>query len=278
MIKTAKFEKSQSQQVINVTPKANFLNPSLTAATAAAAAAVAAQQEKQQFIPPSLIDASTKSKLLKNDSYLNKNIFIQQPEQIREVSLEKNIFPKSISQQQNLINNVNLVGPATTGPSMVSKRAALYEQKFNSDEAKQTSPQSASVVNSRRNSFNKSTVSPNKLITKIDNVNSPNEDLEMLSSSSTSSSSSSSYKENKRPQIEVKNDSGSNQVSESSGSGTNSSKEPSKLSISEKMKLFSAPNTKTLNVDLSASSAKPKSVKRNFNNRFQTQVGFSFSF
>ena len=107
-------------------------------------------------------------------------------------------------------------------------------------------------------------------------------------SSSSSSSSSSSYKENKRPSppqnlIEKFNNLNNPTSSELSSSG--SSREPSKLSLSEKMKLFSV-GTSGVNVSISNAQAvnesstdgisRQKSLNKRGFNRFQTQVNYCF--
>jgi hypothetical protein len=185
----------------------------------------------------------------------------------------------------------------TAASSMVSKRAALYEPKVLSDEPKQAMP-----------ILNRPTISPSKFANKTRDVlkdHSPVDDIEMFStsptsssSSSSSSSSASSYKENKRPSppqnlIEklnnLNNQTSSDMSSSGGGGGSHSSKEPSKLSLSEKMKLFSVGSgggssglnnyNNTLQAtgvnDATTSVTRQKSLnKRNFN-RFQTQVVFS---
>ncbi len=169
-------------------------------------------------------------------------------------------------------------------PASVSKRAALFEPIFKPDDysnkplqpppPQQQQQQNLSVPNqpidtSRRNSFNKSNASPSKQVTALPKTQEENEIL--------SSSSSSSYKDNfkrtpsahKLNYPEQQQQHHQQDVSLSSPSPTNSTSvnEPSKLSMSEKMKLFSNPPSN----DLTASKSSKTISKRN-SSRFQTQV------
>ena len=222
---------------------------SLAAATAAAAAAVAAQQQQyqQQQTLTNLYDES-KARLLSKGAAE---------------------YPASLDHHQ-----------AYHQQHQPKRSPPIYDESM-----KQRSPTLLELNNQqpvRRNSFSKATTSPNKYNMMKPNVaasrigsNQPSthsiEDNEMLSSSS-SASSASSYKENKLPAV-------------SNGDGQNAdqsspSKEPSKLSLSEKMKLFSNPNQQlnrsfntenAAQINLKATTPNNNKIKRN-NIRFQTQV------
>lgn len=164
-------------------------------------------------------------------------------------------------------------------PASVSKRAALFEPIFKPDDYSnkplqpQQQQQNLSVPNqpidtSRRDSFKKSNASPSKQVTALPKTQEENEIL--------SSSSSSSYKDNfkRTPSAHKINHPEQQQqhqqdVSLSSPSPTNSTSvnEPSKLSMSEKMKLFSNPPSNDL------TTSKPsKTISKRNSSRFQTQV------
>ena len=165
-------------------------------------------------------------------------------------------------------------------PASVSKRAALFEQQKQEQFLNQSlTPQNQSLNSSRRNSFNKSNVSPSKTVTT--SLPKTQEDNELFSSSS-----SSSYKDSFKRQPSVHKQ----QPDDLYASNLSPLNEPSKLSLSEKLKLFSPPpnastssnNNNNLNkplsnniIDLTANQQKTKPTnKRSTNNRFQTQVRF----
>lgn len=263
------------------------------AATAAAAAAVEAaasahhSHQQQQH---------EKSKLAKSENLLKRNSTFNETLDSSKTNASATHFPSKIelnrsptsfsslsqsqltpSPQSSSSNQNDVLASAA---SLVSKRTALYEQKSGDDLAKTLAPQPRTLL---------AKTSPNKFISKNDSKDlSPVDDIEMMSSSpsssssSSSSSASSSYKENKRPPQFIENMNDLNNASELSSSG--SAKEPSKLSLSEKMKLFSTANhSSNNNVNYNSFTADPaltrqKSLnKRNFN-RFQTQVFFCKTF
>lgn len=323
-IKANLFDSSNQISSSSSNPKLNFINSNLAAATASCQAAIEAQQnyfqkqakQKSPFVTENNTNGATRAKLLKNDSvYFNKSISPQphttnydflfnknqksnengdSPEKNVILTKKNDLFNNQSQNNLNTLTNTNSIDQIdrqSSTASIVSKRAALYEQKLNEETKAQSQNQStsASSVSSRRNSFAKSNISPNKLMSSINNVNNENlsnnpiEDVEMLSSST---SSSSSYKENKQPSMsfveasvgEAKSLNNMNNTlqtaidaSSTSSASTNSSKEPSKLSISEKMKLFSSPN-------IEYTSTKIKASNKNESNRFQNQVTESFIF
>ncbi len=166
----------------------------------------------------------------------------------------------------------------------VSKKAALFEQKLNEDKPQQLNSASTSshtsVVSSGRNSFNNRTVtiSPTKLTSVVQQMSSPIEDVEMLSSASSTSSSSSSCKHRKQTDELNINESLMQQDHPSNNDlSSSANKEPSKLRLSEKMKLFSSPGISTnyenqANAITKSASSTRSSVKRTSSSRFQTQV------
>lgn len=167
--------------------------------------------------------------------------------------------------------------------SIVESNTDLYvgnKKLSNQDQVKSSSASEySSVQSSRRNSFQKSNLSPTKTVGKhlvttaiIVPNQSSKEDIEMVSCASSSSASSSKCSSNKE------NNSLANDVS--------SSNEPSKLSISEKMKLFSGNKVSSNETNLAVvnSNHRVKSSTSNCSssnklglNRFQTQVALIFS-
>lgn len=155
-------------------------------------------------------------------------------------------------------------------PSIVSKRAALFEQKL---EQRNLSPQYQSYMESSRStSFNRSNLSPANKITKIEDA--------AIDMHSSSGGSIGSFKENKRP-ISI-HDSHSikfNKKVELAQDIESSSSEPHKMSISEKMKMFQPANTSQASIiqnrfmNSDSFEVKPnKSTNKRYQNRFQTQV------
>jgi len=203
------------------------------------------------------------------------SIFLNQPQQ-----QQQSLIYSSSSSANTPQTTTNPLANSMT----VSKKAALYEQKLTEDKPQQQQQQQnsasnssqASVVSSRRNSFNNRTVtiSPTKLTSVVQQMSSPIEDVEMLSSASSTSSSSHLYKENKQTGDLQINEPMMQQPNNDSSSSTG--KEPSKLSLSEKMKLFSSPGISAnyenqANAIKSASSTR-SSGKRASSSRYQTQV------
>ena len=152
-------------------------------------------------------------------------------------------------------------------PSLVSKRAALFEQKPTEAEQKPL------TNNLRWNSFSKSTISPGKTVLNKSR-SSPQEDPEIFSSGSSTSPhsilrkqlDSQNFNSNTAPSPEKDN---LDPLSPNPA-------EPSKLSLSEKMKLFSAPLIQP-NKSLNPEPNKNKQLKRSMT-RFQTQVCYSNSY
>jgi hypothetical protein len=260
----------------------SLLNPNLTAATAAAAAAVEAAASLQD----------NKSKLMKSEHFLKRNSTFNEANDAvtKNINNQKgfNRSPTtSVSSNNNNINNAQLTPSPLSSVSypseLVSKRTAIYQSKSVDDELKQP------IIINRQANTTSNFRNKNHEILKD---HSPVDDIEMLStsptSSTTSSSSSSSYKENKRPSpsqnlVEKLNNLNNPNSSELSSSG--SSREPSKLSLSEKMKLFSV-GTSGVNVNISNAQSvnesstdgisRQKSLNKRGFNRFQTQVNYCF--
>ena len=257
----------------------SLLNPNLTAATAAAAEAVASLQDN-------------KSKLMKSEHFFKRNsTFNEAKDDATKNINNQKVFNRSptasVSSNNNNINNTQLTPSPLSSVSypseLVSKRAAIYQSNSVDDELKQP------IIINRQANTTSNFRNKNHEILKD---HSPVDDIEMLStsptSSSSSSSSSSSYKENKRPSppqnlIEKFNNLNNPTSSELSSSG--SSREPSKLSLSEKMKLFSV-GTSGVNVSIGNAQAvnesstdgisRQKSLNKRGFNRFQTQVNYCF--
>jgi hypothetical protein len=279
----------------------------LTAATAAAAAAIEAQFQQQQqtnnFVqsPSDLKDLRSKFSQKPSENLFNSksamsfdqratvdsemavveprkvnSIFLNQPQQQQQQT------PSLIYSSSSAANTPQTTTNPITTSMTVSKKAALYEQKLSEDKPQNSGSSSSqtSVVSSRRNSFNNRTVtiSPTKLTSVVQQMSSPIEDVEMLSSASSTSSSTHSYKENKQSTDLHINESLMQQDPPSNNeSSSSTSKEPSKLSISEKMKLFSSPCISTPNFEnqamaIKSASSTRNSGKRTSSSRFQTQV------
>jgi hypothetical protein len=310
---TNNFSKSTSQ-----TYNKNQINASLTAATAAAAAAIEAQFQQQQQqqtnsfaqSPSDLKDLRAKFSQKPNETMLNSksamsfdqqamadnqmgfvesrkinSIFVNQPlHQQQQPQQQQQQVPSLIYSSSSPSNTPQTATNPITTSMTVSKKAALYEQKLNEDKPQQLNSASTSsqtsVVSSRRNSFNNRTVtiSPTKLTSVVQQMSSPIEDVEMLSSASSTSSSSSSCKHRKQTDELNINESLMQQDHPSNNDlSSSANKEPSKLRLSEKMKLFSSPGISTnyenqANAITKSASSTRSSVKRTSSSRFQTQV------
>ena len=208
------------------------VNNSLTAATAAASAAIAAQQNQHLTykIPASY----------NNYEYLSLQPTNHFPENNREKSLENSRSFRQPKSEYNSLNHTQQTPAVAAAVSIVSKRAALFEQRTLSPQQQQ---QQGSESSSRRSSFNRQALSPDKLV--------------LAKEPGQEDSSGGSHKENKRPM--------------SLDNIETAAKEPSKMSMSEKMKLFSAPHTNDDHDPLAVKSSVKSANKRNMN-RFQTQV------
>lgn len=246
-----------SQQFSKATSTPPVINNSLTAATAAASEALSQTSKPQnsllnkKAIKSDYSIAQMATSPVYNDNY-------------EYMSLQHNEREKSLT-----ASDYNSLESTSQTPSIVSKRAAIFEQKL---EQRNLSPQFQNLEFSRGSSFNRSNFSPINKISKFDDP------AEVHSSSGNSSTS---FKENKRP-ISLHDSHSSNHKKvqpaidhgKESVAVTKNENEPHQMSISDKMKMFSTSQSnsmhnKSLNVE--AYEAKANKSKRNAN-RFQTQV------
>ena len=226
-----------SANLANQFAKSTSTPPAVNNSLTAATAAASAAIAAQQNQQMYKIPAS-----YNNYEYLSLQPTNQFADTNREKSLENS---RSFRQPKSEYSSLNHSQQAAAA-SIVSKRAALFEQRTLSPQQQQ---QQGSESSSRRSSFNRQALSPDRFVVAKE----PGQE----------DSSGGSHKENKRPM--------------SLDNIETNAKEPSKLSMSEKMKLFSAPHTNDDHDPLAVKSSVKSANKRNMN-RFQPQVNPHFYF
>lgn len=289
---------STSNQFNKATSTPPQINSSLAAATAAASAAVAAvTTPTQQPIATNQFQAPSNNSLknsknirsdyslsqmcsgspslgYNNDNYEymslqpNNNFHNNQTRSDREKSFD--------SQTQNSFNL--LTSPSSQGPSIVSKRAALFEQNQKRDmDTRTISPQFQSLDSTSHLSYTRSNLSPLSKVSKFE------EPPEITPSSSGGASASSFKQENKRQILESQANNSFKRVQQQLVANENQmdigidtdAMNPG-MSISERMKMLNNNNPRPVyneNFEIKSTNKKNASNYNN-NNRFQTQVFF----